>query len=87
MHVNWSFKEDGFINLWLNDKKVYKHEGINSSIPVKYEGKLPGVLFRFGIYNGKRSRPLTPQVVYYDAFKRGKTCEKTSLWHNCSNLK
>ena len=87
MHVNWSFKEDGFINLWLNDKKVYKHEGINSSIPVKYEGKLPGVLFRFGIYNGKRSKPLTPQVVYYDSFKRGKTCEKTSLWHDCSNLK
>ena len=59
----------------------------DEKIPVKYESKLPGVLFRFGIYNGKRSRPLTPQVVYYDSFKRGKTCEKTSLWHDCSNLK
>ena len=87
MHVNWSYEEDGFINLWLNDKKAYEHEGINSSIPVKYKGKLPGVLFRFGIYNGFRSKPLPPQVIYYDAFKKGEDCKTVSQFYDCEMIK
>ena len=87
MHVNWSYEEDGFINLWLNDKKAYEYEGINSSIPVKYKGKLPGVLFRFGIYNGFRSKPLPPQVIYYDAFKRGTECKVVSQFYDCEMIK
>jgi hypothetical protein len=87
MHVNWSYEDDGFINLWLNDKKAYEHEGINSSIPVKYKGKLPGVLFRFGIYNGFRSEPLPPQVIYYDAFKKGKDCMAVSQFYDCEMIK
>ena len=87
IHVNWSFEEDGFINLWLNDKKVYEHQGINSSVPVKYKGQLPGVLFRFGIYNGYRSKPLPPQVIYYDSFKRGKECKDVSQFYDCEILK
>ena len=93
LHVNWSYEDDGFMHLWVNDKKVYQQKGTNSDIPVKVEGKLPGAAFRFGIYNGKidkyekkfgKKRPT--QVVYYDALKRGFTCEETALWHDCNNL-
>ena len=86
MHVNWSFEKDGFINLWVNKNKLYEHKGINSSIPVIHDGKKPGVSFRFGIYNGKRYDPVKPQIVYYDSFKRGATCKKTAMWHDCENL-
>ena len=86
MHVNWSFEKDGFINLWVNEDKLYEHKGINSSIPVAHKGKNPGVAFRFGIYNGNRFDPVKPQVLYYDSFKRGLTCKKTALWHDCNNL-
>ena len=26
------------------------------------------------------------QVIYYDAFKSGKNCKKTALFHDCKNL-
>ena len=45
-----------------------------------------GPNFRFGIYNGKRFKPVKTQVVYYDSFKSGKKCKKTALFHDCKNL-
>jgi len=30
--------------------------------------------------------PVKPQIVYYDSFKRGATCKKTAMWHDCENL-
>ena len=45
-----------------------------------------GPSFRFGIYNGKRFKTAETQVVYYDAFKSGKNCKKTALFHDCKNL-
>ena len=86
LHVNWSYKEDGFIHLWINEKKVFEHHGINSSVSFTHKGKKPGVAFRFGIYNGGRYEPSKPQVVYYDSFRRGLTCKKTALWQDCKNL-
>ena len=87
VHVNWSFKEDGFIKIWINNEIIYEHNGINSSVPYTYKGKKPGVAFRFGIYNGMReNKPIKPQIVYYDSLRRNKTCEETALWHDCNNL-
>ena len=86
LHVNWSFENDGFINLWINNRLAFHHKGVNSSIPYFYMGKKPGVAFRFGIYNGKRSQKTKPQIIYYDSFKRGNSCVETALWHNCENL-
>ena len=86
LHVNWSFENDGFINLWINNRLAFQHKGVNSSIPYFYKGKKPGVAFRFGIYNGKRSQKTKPQIIYYDSFKRGNSCLKTALWHDCENL-
>ena len=94
LHVNWSYEDDGFMHLWVNDKKVHVvKKGITRDFPFKVKGKLPGVSFRFGIYNGKidkyekrlgKKRPT--QVVYYDSIKRGTTCQDTALWHDCNNL-
>ena len=86
LYVNWSFKNDGFINLWINNRLVYNRQGVNSSVPYLYKGKKPGVAFRFGIYNGKRFHKTKPQIIYYDSFKRGISCDDTALWHDCKNL-
>jgi hypothetical protein len=101
LHVNWSAKEDGFMHLWVNDKKVYEEHGITADIPVTVDGKKSGVSFRFGIYNGKidkyekrlgKKRPTqvvyydSIKVVYYDSIKIGTTCQDTALWHDCNNL-
>ena len=88
LNVNWTGKEDGYIHLWINKKKVYQSKGktIGKSLKRKKDGKKMGPSFRFGIYNGKRFKTVETQVVYYDAFKSGKNCKKTALFHDCKNL-
>ena len=88
LNVNWTDKEDGFIDLWINKKKVYHSKGktIGKLLKRRKDGKKMGPNFRFGIYNGKRFKAVKTQVVYYDAFKSGKNCKKTSLFHDCKNL-
>ena len=34
----------------------------------------------------KRFKTVETQVVYYDAFRSGKKCKKTALFHDCKNL-
>jgi hypothetical protein len=88
LNVNWTDKEDGHIDLWINDKKVYQSKGktIGKIIKRKKDGNKMGPTYRFGIYNGKRFRSVKTQVIYYDAFKSGKNCKKTALFHDCKNL-
>ena len=88
MNVNWTDKEDGFIDLWINDKLVYQSKGktFGKLLKRKKDGKKMGPNFRFGIYNGKRKIPVKTQVAYYDSFRSGKKCKKTALFHDCNNL-
>ena len=88
LNVNWTGKEDGFIHLWINDKKVYQSKGktIGKSLKRKKDGKKMGPSFRFGIYNGERFKPVETQVLYYDSFRSGKNCKKAALFHDCKNL-
>ena len=88
MNVNWTDKEDGFIDLWINDKLVYQSKGktFGKLLKRKKDGKKMGPSFRFGIYNGKRKIPVKTQVAYYDSFRSGKKCKKTALFHDCNNL-
>ena len=90
MNVEWTDKEDGYIELWVNDKKVYQSKGktIGKLIKRKKDKLKMGPMFRFGIYNGNRNEVdnIKTQVVYYDSFKSGKNCKKTTLFHNCKKL-
>lgn len=70
----WSEKNDGLINVWLNDKLVYSHKGKNLVRKV-------GPKFKFGIYRGKTKKTrakmgtIPTQVVYFDAVARAKSRE------------
>ena len=88
LNVNWTDKDDGHVDLWINNKKVYHSTGktIGKLLRRNKDGKKMGPNFRFGIYNGKRISPVKTQIVYYDSFKSGKNCMKTSLFHDCKNL-
>ena len=90
MNVEWTDEEDGYIELWVNDKKVYQSKGktIGKLIKRKKDKLKMGPMFRFGIYNGNRNEVdnVKTQVVYYDSFKSGKNCKKTTLFHNCKKL-
>jgi len=88
LNVNWTDKEDGFIDLWVNEKKIYNYKGktIGKLLKRKKDGKKMGPNFRFGIYNGERFEAVKTLVAYFDAFKSGKNCKKTALFHDCKNL-
>ena len=88
LNINWTDKQNGFVKVWINNQKVYESncKTIGKIIKRKKDGVKMGPSFRFGIYNGKRFKPVKTQVVYYDSFKSGKKCKKTALFHDCKNL-
>jgi len=61
-HINWSYQNDGFVNVWLNGKQIVSYTG-----PVGYNDK-EGPYFKFGIYRNDIEETYT---VYYDEYRRG----------------
>ena len=89
MEVIWTEKDTGIINLWVNDKLVYRHKGktVGAKILRKKDNRIHGITFRFGIYNGKRHKvDYKTQIAYYDSFARSGKCKKAAMWHDCKNL-
>jgi len=86
MHSKWSNKDDGFLHLWVNGKRVWSHTGPNLLV---VSNQYPPIM-RFPIYNGKRDKNYTgSQVFYYDAFYSAKKCEDMkleTLGYSCKDL-
>jgi hypothetical protein len=82
VNVKWSKNNNGFINLWVNDRLVYEYQGPTLTKNSKF------VYFKFGIYRSQISlflnqskrlyniSKLPTQVVYYDEVRVGKSKEQ-----------
>ncbi len=71
LHVKWSQTDQGFINVWVDDKLKFESKGKN----VIGKG---AIRFKYGIYRsflsrGPKEKLLPTQVVYFDEVKWGKT--------------
>jgi len=68
VHVKWSYKADGLLEVWQNGKRVVRQEGPNAFNDAK------GPYFKMGIYKGWRDpkRPsdaVTSRLLYHDEFR------------------
>jgi len=66
-HVKWAPNEDGFVEAWLDDRRIIDYRG-----PIGYNDLL-GLWFKFGIY---RDDHPTTQVLYFDDYRRGKSYDE-----------
>ncbi len=66
-HVRWSYRDDGFVELWIDGKKVVDYRG-----PVGYNDD-KGPYFKYGIY---RNDVEETYVVYFDEYRRGNSYEE-----------
>ena len=63
-HIKWHYQNDGFVEAWLDETQVIDYQG-----PIGYNDFL-GIWFKWGIY---RDDHPTPQVIYHDEYRRGKS--------------
>ncbi len=66
-HVRWSYQDDGFVELWIDGKKVTDYRG-----PTNYNDDT-GPYFKYGIY---RNDTKETYVVYFDEYRRGNSYEE-----------
>jgi len=68
VHVKWSYRPDGFLQVWKDGRKVIDQDGPNAFNDAK------GPFFKMGLYKGwgdpkKRSDAVSKRVVYHDEFR------------------
>lgn len=63
----WSCQNDGFINIWWNNRQIVNYHG-----PVGYGGNI-GPQFKFGLYHENSGQPY---IVYFNAVKSGETARE-----------
>jgi hypothetical protein len=68
VHVRWSYKSDGFLQVWKNGEKVIDQTGPNAFNDAK------GPFFKMGLYKGwqkpeVRDDAVTKRVLYHDEFR------------------
>ncbi len=68
VHVKWSFRPDGFLQVWKDGRKVIDQNGPNAFNDTR------GPFFKMGLYKGwgdprKRSDAVSKRVVYHDEFR------------------
>jgi len=68
MHVKWSYKSDGLLEVWQNGKQVIRQKGPNAFNDAK------GPYFKMGIYKGWKNpdRPsdaVSRRLLYHDEFR------------------
>ena len=61
-HIKWSYKDDGFVEGWLNGKKIIDYRG-----PVGYNDD-QGIYFKIGVYRNESEKTY---VIYHDEYRRG----------------
>ena len=73
VNVKWTEKEDGFFNVWVNNKLKFEHTG-----PTKRNAP---VRFKFGIYRRNIFIDNTPtQVIFYDEIRIGKSKQEVTKY-------
>ena len=70
VHVKWSFKADGILQVWRNGRKVIDQTGPNAFNDAK------GPYFKMGLYKGWRDakKPgdaVSKRILYHDEFRMG----------------
>jgi hypothetical protein len=70
VHVKWSYRPDGILQVWKNDEKVIDQAGPNAF------NDATGPFFKMGLYKGwgdpsKRSDAVSRRVIYHDEFRMG----------------
>jgi len=76
VHSNWSAGSDGFLEFYVNGRRVAAHRG-----PVSYNMR-DKITFRFGVYRSfvsRYGRPVPTQVAYFDNVRSGPTRESVEL--------
>jgi hypothetical protein len=68
VHVKWSFKTDGILEVWRNGKKVVRQKGPNAFNDKK------GPYFKMGLYKGWKksespSDAVSSRLLYHDEFR------------------
>jgi hypothetical protein len=68
VHVKWSYRSDGLLQVWKDGKKVVEQKGPNAFNDKK------GPYFKMGLYKGwknpkNRSDAVTKRVLYHDEFR------------------
>lgn len=63
-HIKWSYKDDGFVEMWLDGNRVINYRG-----PVGYNDD-EGPFFKYGIY--RNDVPET-YVIFFDEFRCGES--------------
>jgi hypothetical protein len=62
VQAKWSYKDDGFVNVWWNDKQIVQYRG-----PVGYDENV-APQFKFGLYRDATDKTY---VVYFNHVKLG----------------
>jgi len=67
-HVKWSYKDDGFLQVWKDGKKILDRKGPNAFNDAR------GPYFKMGIYKGWRNSrvpcdAVSRRVLYHDEFR------------------
>lgn len=70
VHVKWSWRSDGLLEVWKDGRKVISQSGPNAF------NDEHGPFFKMGLYKGwkdprKRSDAVTRRVLYHDEFRMG----------------
>jgi hypothetical protein len=70
VHVKWSYRADGFLEVWRNGRKVIDQDGPNAF------NDAHGPFFKMGLYKGwrdpkRRGDAVSRRVLYHDEFRMG----------------
>jgi hypothetical protein len=66
LQAKWSCKDDGFVNIWWNGRKIVEYRG-----PVGYD-EATGPFLKFGLYHDATDKTY---VAYFNQVKSGQTAE------------
>lgn len=69
LNAKWSVQSNGFIELWLNGRKIWSYDGPTTNA----EGRL---YFKYGIYRGRTDRcdgPCPVATAYFKDVRQGRT--------------
>jgi hypothetical protein len=70
IQARWSYKDDGFINIWWNGRQIVQYRG-----PVGYN-ESTGPQFKFGLY---RDDTVRTYVAYFNHVKFGTSPEEVDF--------
>jgi hypothetical protein len=76
IQARWSYKEDGFVNIWWNGRQIVSYSG-----PVGYNDNF-SPYFKFGLYRDHSDKTY---AVYFNHVKLGSRREDVGFYHYASS--